>query len=170
MLLLLATLASAQTLTKPQSGPTIEAAVGVGFAQPRVQGQVGGQLSLGWWFGKYDDSYGLGRFSAVAITNRVDMRMTDTTFRYSPQLELRRGMDLLVIAPHYLIAGGPVFDAGQVGVAGRIGGGLKLRRSRRVGIVARLVGGVDYVGGVVSAALSFTLGIGYSTPVQKVRD
>lgn len=169
MLLLALSLAHAQTLQQKQSGPTIEIGIGPSMVGPPVQFAVAGQLSLGWWFGPYDDSYALGRFNAVVLTQRLDWIPAGNTFRYAPQLELRRGMDLLAVAPHYAIAGGPLLAGGTVGFTAQVGGGLKIRRSRRVGITARLMGGVDWLQGRFAPSITLTIGGGFSTPVQAVR-
>lgn len=170
MLLVVLSLASAQTLQQKQSGPTLELGVGPSMVGPPVRFAVSGQLSLGWWFGPYDDSYALGRFNAIVLTQRLDWTPSGNAFRYAPQLELRRGMDLLAAAPHYAIAGGPLIAANTVGFTAQLGGGVKIRRSRRVGIVLRLMGGVDWIAGRFAPALNLTLGAGYSTPVQAIRD
>lgn len=169
MVLLLMLTALAQTLQSQQSGPTLELGVGPAMVGPPVRFAVAGQLSFGWWFGKYDDSYGLGRFTAVVAHQEFSWTPAGNRFRYTPLLELRRGMDLFVVAPHYLVAVGPVVAGNQVGVAARVGGGLKLRRSRRMGFIGRLAGGVDWIGGRFAPAVTLTLGGGYSTPVQTIR-
>ena len=170
MVLLLLLTAFAQTLQRQQSGPTLELGAGPALVGPPARFAIAGQLTAGWWFGKYDDSYGLGRFTALVAHQELTWTTSNGAFRYTPMLEFRRGMDLFVVAPHYLIAVGPVFAPGtQVGLGARVGGGLKLRRSRRMGFVGRLAGGVDWVEGRFAPAVTLTLGAGYSTPVQTIR-
>lgn len=170
MLPLFLALAHGQTLQQQVSGPLIELAAGPAMVGPPVRFAVAGHGSLGWWFGRYDDAYALGRFNAFAVTQRIDWVPAGNGIRSTSLLEFRRGMDLFVVAPHFLIGAGAVVAGGEVGGAVRIGGGLKLRRSRRLGIVARLAGGIDWIGGTFAPALSLTFGAGWSSPVQKLKE
>jgi hypothetical protein len=170
MLVLAAFLAcsDAHALQRVQSGPTLELGVGPALGGAPARFAVGGQLSAGWWVGPYDEDYALGRFWAVVVTTRADFETATGSFRLAPMLELRRGMDLFVVAPHFFVAAGPVLGVGDpttVGVTGRVGGGLKLRRTPKLGFTARLGGGVDYLGGRLSPAVGLTLGVGWSSPV-----
>ncbi|MEZ4322136.1 MAG: hypothetical protein R3F61_31985 [Myxococcota bacterium] len=171
MLVLTAFLAcsDAHALQRIQSGPTLELGVGPALGGAPARFAVGGQLSAGWWVGPYDDDYALGRFWAVAVTGRVDLETATGAIRVAPLLELRRGMDLFVVAPHFFVAAGPVLtvtERSATGVTGRVGGGLKLRRTRKLGITARLGGGVDYVAQRLSPAVGLTFGVGWSSPVR----
>ncbi|MCB9675561.1 MAG: hypothetical protein H6737_10620 [Alphaproteobacteria bacterium] len=171
MLVLAAVLAcsDAHALQRVQSGPTLELGVGPALGGAPARFAVGGQLSAGWWVGPYDDDYALGRFWAVAVTGRADFEVVSGDLRIAPMLEIRRGMDLFVVAPHFFLAGGPVIGLGDpqaVGATGRIGGGVKLRRTPKLGFTARLGGGVDYLGGKVSPAVGLTIGAGWSSPVR----
>ena len=171
MLVLAALLAGsdAHALQRPQSGPTLELGVGPALGGAPARFAVAGQVSAGWWAGPYDDDYALGRFWAAVATARVDVAPGTGDLRLTPLLELRRGMDLFVVAPHFFIAGGPVLGLGDpstIGAAARIGGGLKLRRTPKLGFIARLAGGADFVGGTVAASVTLTLGVGWSAPVK----
>lgn len=160
-------------MQKNRSGPTFELAVGPGMAGTPVRFAVAGQLTTGWWFGPYDDSYALGRFWALALTQRFDYLPSGGASRYAPMFEIRRGMDLFVIAPHLFLAGGPVVDLaapGRLGGTLRAGGGLKFRRTRRTGIVGRLEAGADLLGGAVSPVVAVTFGVGWSTPYGGIDD
>ncbi len=164
---------SAFALQDVQSGPTFELGVGPALGGRPARFAVAGQASVGWWRGPYDDEYALGRFWAGVVTTRVDWAPGDGDLRITPMFELRRGMDLFVVAPHFFAAAGPVFgfeDTGRTGVAVRFGGGVKLRRSKRLGIIGRLAGGVDIVAGNVAPSLTLTLGGGWSSPVGGRRD
>lgn len=171
MLLLAALLAAlpAHALQSRQSGPMLELGVGPAMAARPVGFAGAGQLSLGWWVGPYDDEYALGRFWALVVTGRIDALPRDGSVRIAPLLELRRGVDLFVLAPHGFVAAGPliVADGGALGATGRVGGGLKFRRSKTLGFTGRLEAGADWVGGVVSPVVALTLGGGWSKPVKK---
>lgn len=159
--LLLAAL-PAHAFQSPMSGPSVEIGVGGGYAAQRGAGSA--HASLGWWFGRYDDDYALGRFTAVLATPRLDL--TSERPVLTGLLEIRRAMDLFVLAPHYLVAAGPVYDGEHLGVALRAGGGLKFRRTPELGFVARLEAGADLVGGNVRPAVVATVGVGWSAPVR----
>ena len=165
---------SAFALQEVQSGPTIELGVGPALGGRPARFALAGQASVGGWRGPYDDEYALGRFWAGVITTRVDWSPGERgDLRVTPLFELRRGMDLFVVAPHFFAAAGPVIgfeDSGQVGVAVRVGGGLKLRRSKRLGFIGRVAGGVDVVAGSVAPSLTVTLGGGWSSPVGRRDD
>lgn len=172
MIVLAAFLASSDALAlqQVQSGPTLELGVGPALGGAPARFQVAGQVSAGWWVGPYDDEYALGRFWAVVATGRFDFEPASGGLRVTPLLELRRGMDLFVVAPHFFVAGGPVLDVtggAPVGIAGRVGGGVKLRRTKRTGIIARLGGGVDYTAGTVAASVTLTFGVGWSSPAGR---
>jgi hypothetical protein len=160
---------SAFALQEVQSGPTIELGIGPALGGRPARAALAGQVSVGWWRGPYDDEYALGRFWAGVVTTRIDWAFPDQPdLRITPMFELRRGMDLFVVAPHFFAAAGPVFgfeDVNRVGVAVRVGGGLKLRRSKHLGFIGRLAGGVDIVAGNISPSLTVTLGGGWSSPV-----
>jgi hypothetical protein len=169
MLLLALAVAPSLALQRPQSGPTIELGVGPAMGARPAGFAAAGQLSLGWWFGPYDDDYALGRFWAVAATGRIDVVTRDGSVRLAPMLEIRRGMDLFVLAPHGFIAAGPLLADGGVGVTARAGGGLKFRRTRKLGFTGRLEAGVDYLAGSYSPVVGLTLGGGWSSPVGQGR-
>ena len=165
-LLLLGLFTPAHALQHKQSGPILELGAGIGLAGLPVRTALAGQLSVGWWLGPYDDEYALGRFTALVITNQLDYLPATGELRVSPLVEFRRAMDLFVIAPHFFVAVGPVFTTGlPPGIAARVGGGLKLRRTPKLGFIARLAGGVDYQAGALTPSLTFTVGGGYSSPL-----
>ncbi len=169
MFALLALLVSSQAsadLQRPRSGPTLELGTGPALAGRPAGFALAGQGSAGWWFGTYDDDYALGRVWAVVATARVDYLTSRGQVRITPMLEVRRGMDLLVLAPHFFVAGGAVVDDGSIGASARVGGGLKFRRTRRTGFIARLGAGADLVAGKIAPAVGLTLGVGWSSPVD----
>lgn len=155
---LLLAASSAHAFQSPTSGPTVEVGVGGGYAGFHVAASA--HASLGWWFGRYDDDYALGRFTALVLTPRLDLSHEGPVL--TGLFEVRRALDLFVLAPHYLVAAGPLYDGEAVGFAGRIGAGLKFRRTPRFGFVARVEFGVDVLDDRVDLALVTTVGIGWS--------
>lgn len=153
---------SAHALQRPRSGPLVE--VGVGGGAARGRGELMVQPTLAWWFGRYDDDYALGRFTAIGVTPRIGIGKDGPSL--SPMLEVRRSMDLFVLAPHYLITAGPTFGPTGMGVSARVGGGLKFRRSKTLGFTGRLVAGVDVIDGDVFPAVGLTVGLGWSVPAR----
>jgi hypothetical protein len=148
-MVLLGLLASspALALTAVQSGPGIDLAAGLGVGGHPVGAAVGGQLSLGWWTGTYDDQYAFGRYWWVGPTGRVDWR--PDTLRIAPLLEIRRGIELIVVGLSFGAAAGPLVrieEASDVGWTARAIGQAKLRRSRFWGFSLRLEAGVDVIG------------------------
>lgn len=154
---------SAWALQSTQSGPLLELGVGGGLGSAQAVGT--GQLTLGWWRGRYDDDYALGRFTAFLVTQQLDLGQQTT--RYSPMAEVRRSVDLFVVAPWYGVAAGPLVANGTTGAAIRAVGGLKFRRSRKAGFTARLAGGLDVLDGRVHPAVALTLGVGWSSPIRR---
>ncbi|MCA9569522.1 MAG: hypothetical protein KC656_16865 [Myxococcales bacterium] len=164
MLVALAILsAPAHALQSPMSGPSLELGIGGGVASGGGAGSA--HASLGWWFGRYDDEYALGRFTALLATPRVDVGSRGPTL--TGLVELRRAMDLFVVAPYWMLAAGPTIAEDGLGVAVRGGGGVKLRRSRTLGLTARLEAGVDVVSARVRPAVVATVGGGWSAPLRK---
>lgn len=155
----------AHALQSRTSGPLVEVGLGGGYTHPRGAGSA--HASLGWWVGRYDDEYALGRFTAVLATPRVDLTADGAAF--TGLMEVRRSIDLFVLAPHALLAAGPVLRDDQVGLALRAGGGLKFRRTPHLGFVARLEAGADLLGGRVVPVAVATVGVGWSAPRRSAR-
>ncbi len=168
-------LAPAHAITGPQSGPLVELGAGVGVTGRPVQGAVGGHLSLGWWHGVYDDAYAFGRYWALVSTTRIDALPPSGVWSLAPMLELRRGIDIFVANPAFVLGGGPrlalpVGTDGPVGVGGTARAGLafKLRRSRFWGFTLRAEVGADVEGGQVAPAGGLLLGGGFARPARKM--
>ncbi len=154
--------ALANSFQSPRSGPLLELGTGPGFAEGRLTSSS--HIATGWWFGRYDDEYALGRFTAIVLTPRLDVHPDG--LRVAGMLELRRAVDLLVLAPHGFIAAGVI---GGGGITARAGLGLKLRRTRTLGWVARLEGGLDRIEGRFHPTFALTLGAGWSAPIGKAK-
>ena len=164
-------------ITDRHGGPVLDLGAGFALGDAPAVPQLGLQASLLWWTGEYDEAYAFGRYWAVGVTGRVDWRKN--SWRVMPMLEVRNGMDLFVAGVHGFGAVGPLLSntqldveadsVGKLGVAARAGIGLKLRRSRFVGINLRLEGGADYLpSGKVGGAFGALIGFGYARPLGEV--
>lgn len=163
-MLALALVASASALTSPQSGPGAELAVGLGLGGERVAAHVGGVAAVGWWFGHYDDQYSLGRYWWVGPAVRADWRPGGV--RIAPLLEVRRGVDLLVVGVAPLIAAGPVWSDGTLGWTARLGLIAELRRTRSWSADLRLEAGVEVFGSAVGFSGAALVGGSFSRPAR----
>src|SRR5262245_53965819 len=104
--MLLLALSDAHALTSRQGGPAVDLAAGLGIRDVPVHPGLGGQLSLGWWLGTYDDQYAFGRYWGLGTTLRADWHPTGTAL--APMLEVRRGLELFVAGIAPFVAGGLV--------------------------------------------------------------
>ncbi len=162
----------ALALTAVQNGPGVDLAAGLGLGGRPVGAHVGAQLSLGWWSGTYDDQYAFGRYWWVGPTGRVDWR--EDALRVAPLLEVRRGIELIVVGLSVGAAGGPLIrvdgveDATDVGWTARALGQVKLRRSRFWGFSLRLEAGVDGFGDQVGFTGAVLLGGSFARPAHAI--
>lgn len=172
LVLLLALHAPAQALTSHQGGPALDLAAGLGMGGRPLKPAVGGQLSLGWWAGTYDDQYAFGRYWWIGPTARVDWN--PDALAITPMLELRRGLELFVAGVAPFLAGGVTLSIPAEGAAPPLGwtarGGvqLKLRRTRFFGLSLRLEGGADGVGDAVGFAGGALLGVSWARPARAI--
>ncbi|MBX2798213.1 MAG: hypothetical protein KTR31_11100 [Myxococcales bacterium] len=163
----------AHALSTRQSGPGFDLAAGLGMGGAPVRAGLGGQLSAGWWTGRYDEAYALGRYWWVGVTGRVDTPFDGATV--APMLEIRRGVEVLVGGLHGFVSGGPVQfvvsegPAPALGWTARAGVAGKFRRSRFVGLTLRLEGGANVVAGKPSAVVGVLVGLSYARPASKVQ-
>lgn len=169
LLLLVLTLAHpAHALTSRQSGPYGEVAAGLGLGDRPLHAGLGWEVGAGWWRGRYDDAYAIGRYWSGGVTLRQDW--ITGALRTSPLIELRRGTDLIVAGWWAFLAGGPLVataedtGAATVGGTARTGIGAEFRRTRYLGITLRLEGGVDYVGRRIGGTGAALLGFQFSRP------
>ncbi len=165
LLLALLLTPTADALTDDRSGPSFDLAVGGSMQAPPVFGGVTGFTSFGWWAGTYDDSYAIGRYWSVNLNARVDYQL-DADLHIAPSLEVRRGLDLVVVGWYFGIGGGPVWtpQGGSMGAGGRIAFGGEFRRTRFLGLTLRVEAGVDAVHGEIVAAGAMLLGFQFSRP------
>jgi len=167
--------APAHAITGPQSGPVVEVGAGVGMTGRPTQAAVAGHVSLGWWRGTYDDAYAFGRFWAIVSTTRLDAFPQSGVWSLAPMLEVRRGIDIFVANPSFVLGGGPriaipVGSDGPTAVGGtaRTGLAFKLRRSRFWGFTLRAEVGVDIQGNQVAPAGGLMLGGGFARPAREM--
>ena len=181
-LIVLATAAHAQFAEK-MTGPYVDVAGGLALADAPIAAGPGWMGGLGWWFGRYDEAYAIGRYVSIGATLRQDWvhlaKPRGPTVRTAPLLELRKGNDLIVGGVSAFVAGGPVFVASPTGpgdkdagfdldYTARAGVGAEFRRHRFWGLTLRLEGGAD-IGDQVSGQFSVLLGVQFSRPAGEVR-
>jgi hypothetical protein len=169
-MLLAALLASpAAALTDRQAGPLLDLAAGVGFGGAPVAVSPQAQLSLGWWFGLYDDQYAFGRYWAIVANGHVDWRRGELVV--TPTVEVRRGLELIVVGLYGALGGGLVVGPeGAPGWTARAAGGAKFRRTRFVGLSLRLEAGVDGFGDQLGFGGAAVLGVSYARPAHRIED
>lgn len=166
-LVIATTIPDAWALSQPMNGIQIDLAAGAGGGGTPLTTGVGWQASASYWSGNYDSVYSLGRFWGIGATLRQDY--TAQGLRTAPMLEVRRGMDLIVvgITGHFSI--GPVLDAGGLGGTIRAGLSTKLRRHAYWGLTLRLEGGVELFEDRVGGQFGILLGGSFARPFQKVQ-
>jgi hypothetical protein len=172
---------SALALTSHQSGPSLDLAAGLGLrgapSSPSggptpLRPAVGGDLSLGWWVGTYDDQYAFGKYWWIGASGRVDWR--PEALGITPMLEVRRGLELFVAGIAPFVAGGPtlsvVSDGASVpvGLSARAGAMAKFRRTRFVGISLRVEAGADVVRAKPGFAGGVLFGVSWARPAQAI--
>jgi hypothetical protein len=155
----------AHALTNPMAGMYVDLAGSGELSGSPIVGDAGGQLSLGWWRGRYDDSYAIGRFWSLGAAYRAGFAHG---MRHTALAEVRRGVDLLVVTPYVALIGGAVLAPGGVAPIAQLGLGGKFRTSRFYSLSLRLDGGVIVAGGRVGPQLGARLGVAFSRPFRHV--
>jgi hypothetical protein len=157
------------------TGPYVDVAGGLGMGDAPMAAGPGWMGAAGWWFGRYDEAYAIGRYISIGATVRQDwvhLSQKSATVRTAPMLELRRGNDLIVAGLSGFVAGGPVIvqTARQrtVNYTARAGIGAEFRRHRFWGLTLRLEGGAD-IGDGVSGVFSTLIGGQFSRPARSVK-
>lgn len=179
-MLIAALLASpAAALTAHQSGPLADLGVGVGFggapvpadgvpsSRPLTAVSPEAALSLGWWWGVYDDQYAFGRYWAVVANGHADWRRDALVI--TPTVEVRRGLELIVVGLYGGLGGGAVLGPeGAPGWTARASAGAKLRRTRFFGLSLRLEAGVDAIGDTMGFGGAALLGGSFARPAHQI--
>lgn len=161
-MLLLAAVWTAHALTGDRHGITVDLGAGGGFEAARWAGTAR-LAAVGWW-GRYDDQYALGRHFAVGAD--LTGSLADDGVAGRALVTVRRGVDLLVVGWHVGLGAGPALAVGDLGGAARAEVGIRLRRSRTVGIGFRLDGGADWLGGALHPAGGLALGVNLGGPTD----
>lgn len=175
LLLSLVTISPTWALTTRQNGPWFDAGVGFAAGDAPLAAGIGWQAGAGWWTGRYDDAFAIGRHWAAGLVLRQDW--VDGESRTAPMLELRRGVDLLALGWQLFVAGGPLlvsdgfpFDDPEVGATGRVGVGLVWRRTPSLGLTLRLEAGADFWDDQVGAVTAVMLGGRFARPLRRNSD
>lgn len=150
-------------LAGPAAGVQVDLGAGLGVGDLPWTPGVGWTLAVGGWWGRYDEEGALGRHVAVLARVRQDLQQGE--LRTYPGLEVRRGIDLLVVglrfggfvAPvlHTRLAGdlllaprpgapfAPPEPTALTGVTARALGAVAWRFRPPAALVLRLEAGVD---------------------------
>jgi hypothetical protein len=155
--------APALAITEPTSGVWLDVGGGSGFGGTPAA-TPGGIVSIGGFHGRYDHEYALGRYWAWGATWRPGYAgglQQDVLF------EVRRGVDIIVAAPFFGLAGGVGLGAATTGVA-EATGGVKWRWQRTIGLSLRVGAGARFGGATaVLPSASAHLAFSYSAPIRK---
>jgi hypothetical protein len=162
------------TLAGRQSGVWAHVAGGLGAGDNPFRAGVGWSAAVGGWFGKYDDSFSLGRHVGIGLAVRQDLifRPDERILRTAPMLQVHRGIDLLVVGLELGGTVGPLLETtlgGPTRVTGgtaRVVGALKYRFVPNWSLFARLDAGVDVETDAVQASLGFLLGFQLAVPTR----
>jgi len=166
LLALMSLFTPAAALTSNQAGPSFDLAAGLGLGGGSINARGAGQLSVGGWAGRYDDSFAIGRYWWFGATGRADWR--PGLFIAAPLAEIRRGVDVIVAGAYWGAALGPVLAVGSgptsTGLAARAVGGAKFRRTRYFSFTARIEAGADLFAGRPTFAGAVLLGVAFARP------
>lgn len=131
------TMAHAGSLSaQSQAGMYVGGGAGLGSGDRPLRASPAWQLGVGTWFGRYDPDFALGRHIGVGLRVRQDVQPHPAAplLRTAPQLEIRRGLDLLVVHVHAGGTVGPWLDTPLTGD----------RTTTLQGVTARAFGAVGY--------------------------
>ena len=151
-------------IASPRSGLWADAGAGVSASGDPIAVSPGADVSIGAWFGPYDDDYAIGRYTGIGMAVRPEIR-GGAFAPGSAVIEVRRGIDLLVVGAHVFAAAGSTLDRDPSAVI-EIGGGAKGRlrpTGRYVGWQVRARVGAA-VGPRVTPEAGVTLGVEFASP------
>jgi hypothetical protein len=167
-------LSASAELSRPTAGWWLHVGGGLGAGDRPFRPGVGWHAGVGGWFGRYDDACAIGRHVGLGLEVRQDVQLHPGAreLRTAPMLEVRRGIDLLVVGVRVSVLGGPLIttpfgapsrvDGGTV----RVAGAVHYRFVPRVSAYVRLEAGVDVVD-VVQPALGVLLGVELAAPGRR---
>lgn len=124
---------------------------------------VGPEITVGGWFGKYDDALALGRHWGVGVTVEGLQRPLDDAKPWvvAPQVTVHRSIDLLVVGLRGGLSGGPLLrldreEQRAVGGTVRVHGTVAWRFKPPLALGLRLHAGVDVENGQASPTVGLT--------------
>ncbi len=159
---LLGTALAASGLADQRAGAWADAHAGLGVGGAPAGVGFGTDSSVGVWSGRYDPDYALGRYVGVGLGLR-----TGPDGLLAGMLEVRRGVDLLIVGLHGFGAAG--WDLGAGAPLAEIGLGVKARvrpTGRFVGWELRLRGGAEFAD-TVRPVGCVTLGAAFAAPWRR---
>lgn len=165
LVLILSLLSPAHALTMDRAGLTWDLSAGAGMQIPPGQAQGTALLGLSWWWGPYDSSYAIGRYWSVGLVDRLDG--IPGTLELSPMVEVRRGVDLIVVGWAMGLGVGPAIrltDENTLGATARASLTGEFRRHRFWSLSLRLEAGATMIGGTASGVGGILLGTQFSRP------
>lgn len=172
MIVFLASALAQSTLGGPAHGALAELSVGLGLGDAPITAGLGWQAAVAGWWGRYDDAYAIGRRWSVGLRVRQDIQpQTAREVRTAPMLEVRRGIDLLVLGIHAGVAGGPLLSSnaeqphGLIGGTARAFGGATWRTSPSWGVQLQVEAGVD-VSTRAQPSIGVLLGVAAFAPAR----
>lgn len=105
---------------------------------------IGGAAATGLWWGQYDDAYALGKYASVGT--HIAVQHTPQGALITPQIELRRGWDILLAQVSGSVRAGRELTPGSLDRAphwrASLGGQVKYRYHRYWGAFLNLHGGL----------------------------
>ena len=130
---------------------------------------LGGAVAAGTWWGQYDDAYALGKYASLGA--HVSTQYTSQGALVTPQLELRRGWDILLAQISGSVRAGRELSHGSLERTphwrASMGGQVKYRYHRYWGALLNIHGGVAAPvdgSGPLQPTAHASVGIGWSAP------
>lgn len=159
---LLGTALAGSGLADPRAGAWADVHAGLGVGGAPFTAGFGSDASAGVWVGRYDPDYALGRYLGAGLGLR-----TGPDGLVAGMVEVRRGVDLLIVGLHGFGAAG--WDFGGSAPLVEVGLGVKARvrpTGRFVGWEVRLRGGAEFAD-VVHPVGALTLGASFAGPWRR---
>lgn len=156
----------ALALTDPRQGLWVELGAGglLDTGSPVAFAPSWG-LSMGVWFGQYDEDFAIGRYGGIGITLRQAWLRGELVTL--PSLELRKGVDVIVVGYHGFLHVGPQITDNGVGLEGLLGVGAKYRFKPHWGVGVRLGAGAAWADERVTARAEARLTLCWAASFKK---